>query len=41
MSPKDYMKEFVLEVSSEIKLSDFEGIENLFMEKEVDLEYDR
>lgn len=41
MDKIDYIKEFVLEVSSEIKSSDFEGIDKLFSDKEVDLGYDR
>lgn len=41
MNQRDYIKEFVLEVSSEIKSSDFDGIDKLFLDKEVDLEYDR
>lgn len=41
MDQIDYIKEFVLEVSPEIKSSDFEGIDKLFSDEEVDFEYDR
>ena len=41
MDKRDCMKEFVMEVASEIKLSDFDGMESLFNVKEVDLDYDR
>ena len=37
MDKRDCMKE----VASEIKLSDFDGMESLFNVKEVDLDYDR
>lgn len=41
MNERDYIKEFILEVSHEIKSSDFESMDKLFSDREVDLGYDR
>ena len=39
MDKRDCMKEFVMEVASEIKLSDFDGIESLFNVKVMKINY--